>query len=348
MPTDALRSSVPPAAATDTATVELLTNQLLLLATIVGAIAALPALIQFILDRAKRRERLDLAIEDAPTPDPRREPVRLVGLEALQADIADLVDRVAHPERYANLRLGNEILIIGPEQSGRRSLARWIAQQGGVRRIVTVHNPRFSEALARAKRLVRRSGDEKILLLVPNIDDIFDEPEKDEDEEIQAELDALVEAIANKSNILVVGTARSLAEGDDLDNLFGFKVLLPGAPAVKARPASQRPSRGSEHDRLLRAVARDALERAGREGFPLDGLSIDDALTRLLARVANPAEIEDTLEAARTTSIYLHAAGTAAATTITPDVLDKAIRRVMGPGAAPSSDPHREVTAGRP
>lgn len=313
----------------DTASVEMLTNQLLVLATVVGSIAALPALIQFIVEWRKRRERLDLAIEDVPTPPLPGSPVRLVGLDALLADIAELVDRAAHGERYRDLTLGNEILIVGPEQGGRRTLAKWIAQQAGIPRIVTVHNPRSPDALAATKKLVSKGAD-KLMLLLPNIDDVFDDPPQEDDEEIQAELDALVEAVSGKPNVLVIGTAKSLAEGDDLDNLFGMKVLLPGAPPVKARGASARPQPGSDHERFLREVAAASLKDAMSEGFALDGLSNDDAIAQIMRRAANPAEIEDIVEAAQTTAIYLTSARKARSTAITRDVLDKAVRRVMG------------------
>lgn len=313
----------------DSTSVELVTNQLLLLATVVGSIAALPALIQFVLDWRKRRERLDLAIEDAPTPS---SPIRVVGLDHLLADIADLVDRAAHPEHYRDLTLGNEILIVGPEQSGRKLLARWIAQQAGIPRIITLHNPRSPEALAATKKLVRRSAGGKVLLLLPNIDDVFDDPAPDQDEEVQAELDALVEAVTASSTVLVIGTAKSLAEGDDLDNLFGMKILLPGAPHVHPRASHTRPAPGSDHHRFLHVVAADAFEQARLEGFALEGSTPDQAIDTLLARVANPAEIEDIVEASQTTAIHL--ARTASPQhprpAITPAVLAKAIRRVMG------------------
>lgn len=314
----------------DTPSVELVTNQLLLLATIVGSIAALPALIQFVLDWRKRRERLDLAIEDTPCPSP---PVRLVGLDPLLADIADLVDRAAHPERYRGLTLGNEVLIVGPEQSGRKTLAKWIAQHAGMSRIVIVHNPRSPDALAATKKLVRRSGDDKVMLLLPNIDGVFDEPAPEQDEELQAELDALIEAVANRTNVLVVGTATLLAEGDDLDNLFGMKILLPGATPVQRRTHAGSVQQESSLPSLasyLRTIAIDALAQAAAEGFPLEGLSVEDAARCVLARVANPAEIEDIVEAAQTTAIYLRHAGKAGSTLITLDVLEKAVRRVMG------------------
>lgn len=319
----------PPLPESDSASVELVTNQLLLLATVVGSIAALPALIQFIVEWRKRRERLDLAIEDGPAVMPGTMPVKLVGLALLQNDIADLVDRVAHSDHYRGLTLGNEILIVGPEQGGRRTLAKWIAQQAGIPRIITVHNPRSPDALAATKRLVRRSSG-KLMLLLPNIDDVFDDPPQDVDEEIQAELDALVETVASSSNVLVVGTAKSLAEGDDLDNLFGMKIMMPGAAHVSVRSSAQRPQPGSDHERFLREVAAAAVHDALSEGFTLEGLNLDGAIAQIMARVANPAEIEDIVEAAQTSAIYLQRSGKAAALAITPAVLEKAVRRVMG------------------
>jgi hypothetical protein len=305
----------------DRATVELVTNQLLLLATIVGAIAALPPLIEFIIDARKRRERIALSLDVGPPPE---QDVQLIGLESVVADLADLIDRAADPAPYRELRLGNELLIVGPALSGKKSLARRIAREARIARIITVYNPRNADALARAKSLLRARTDESVMLLLPSIDQVFDND--DDDEDVEAELDALIDAVASRDDVLVVGTAQKLAEGDDLDNLFGYKVLLPGAPAVERRASPPR----EDLRRVIAEVCAHQLERATRAGCVLEGLTPEQFTGRVVARVGNPAEVEDILEAARTTAIFELRRGRSKAPTLTPDVLSKAIRRVMG------------------
>ena len=80
---------------------------------------------------------------------------RLAGLDALITSIADLIDRARTPAEYKDLKIGNEVLVIGPVQSGKKSLAERIAQMAGMERLVTVYNPRDSDALAKAKSIVR-------------------------------------------------------------------------------------------------------------------------------------------------------------------------------------------------
>ena len=53
-----------PAAGSDSAL--LLTEEVLVLATIIGSIAALPAFIEFITDLRKRRQRVYLNLDDVP------------------------------------------------------------------------------------------------------------------------------------------------------------------------------------------------------------------------------------------------------------------------------------------
>lgn len=310
--------------------VELVSNQLLLLATVVGAIAALPALIEFVLDAKKRRERIALSLDDEPVS---RIRVQLAGMEGVLADIADLIDRAKHPQPYADLRLGNELLIIGPALMGKKTLARRIAQLAGFDRLLTVYNPRNGDALARAKTLLRRSTGEKVMLLLPNIDQLFDDPRgarEEVDAEVEAELDALIEAVASRDNVLVVGTATGFREGSDIDNLFGMKIVLPGTPPVEHRT----PGAGAllpEARAMLREVATHYLRAATRAGCDLSGLTEDEAIERVLGHAVNPAEVEDIVEAARTTAIF-HARSDAASRgrpTIDGAVLDKAIRRVM-------------------
>jgi hypothetical protein len=254
-----------------------------------------------------------------------REPAQLVGLDQVLRDVADLTDRAKFPAAYRELKLGNELLIIGPHLSGKKSLARWMAKQAGTQRLITIYNPRNSDALAKAKSLLRRKSDQRVMLLLPNLDQVFDPgSSSDDDDEVEAELDALIETVASRPNVWVVGTASRLVEGEDLDNLFGMKVVLPGAAPIVRRPSA--PS--AEHRAVLREVATHYLRRASEAGCTLDGVSAAEAIELILSKVGNAAEVEDIVEAARTTALYQARTGKGAVT-ISREVLEKAVRRVM-------------------
>lgn len=135
-----------PAASRDSAL--LFTEELLVFATVVGSVAALPAFINFVADVRKRRERVYLSLEDVPVSSLNP---RLAGMDDLLASIADLIDRARSPTAYQDLKIGNEVLIIGPNQSGKKSLAHKIALLAGMDRLVTVYNPRDADALARLR-----------------------------------------------------------------------------------------------------------------------------------------------------------------------------------------------------
>jgi len=296
----------------------------LVIATVVAAAAALPALIEFVVEWRKRRERVALSMDNEPVG---TEAPQLAGLDGLLADIADMIDRARFPAAYRDLKLGNEMLIIGPHLSGKKSLARRVAQLSGMSRIITIYNPRNSDALAKAKSILRRNTDEKVTLLLPNLDQVFESevPQSDRDEEVEAELDALIETVSNRPNVLVIATASKLVEGDDLDNLFGMKVILPGAAPIVRRPGSLT----AEHKALLRDVATHYLKRASESGCALSGLSAAEAIDRILSRAGNAAEVEDIVEAARTTAIF-HQRVNNGPLQITQERLEKAVRRVMG------------------
>src|SRR5271170_3374124 len=225
-----------PAASADSAL--LLTEEFLVFATVVGSIATLPTFIEFISEIRKRRERIYLSLEDVPvsslTP-------RLAGLDALITSIADLIDRARNPMEYKDLKIGNEVLVIGPVQSGKKSLAERIAQMAGMERLVTVYNPRDSDALAKAKSIVRGYKSKKVMLLLPRIDLAY----KESDPDVLTELDALIESTSERQNVLVVATAVTFEPDSELDNLFGIKLALPGADVIgvnrRANPDEEQP-----------------------------------------------------------------------------------------------------------
>lgn len=305
-----------PAAGSDSAL--LLTEEILVLATIVGSVAALPAFIEFISDLRKRRERVYLSLEDVPVSSLRP---RLAGLDELLAGIADLVDRARTPAAYQELKIGNEVLIIGPNQSGKKSLAQRIAQMAGMERLITVYNPRDSYTLAKAKGMVHGYRRKKVLLLLPRIDLAY----QTGDLELLSALEALIESTSEQPNVLVVATTVGFTANSDLDNVFGIKLALPGAALS---PAS-RPQLTEEAEHMLSEVARFYLGEAKQRGFQITGMSEGDFSSRILSSVVNPAEIEDIVVLCQTTALYRKRIRQTPTTTITPEILQTAMARVV-------------------
>jgi hypothetical protein len=305
-----------PAAGSDSAL--LLTEEILVLATIVGSVAALPAFIEFVSDLRKRRERVYLSLEDVPVSSLRP---RLAGLDSLLEGIADLVDRARSPAAYQGLKIGNEVLIIGPNQSGKKSLAQRIAQMAGMERLITVYNPRDSDALAKAKGIVRGYKRKKVMLLLPRIDLAYQMG----DPELLAELDALIETTSEQTNVLVVATTVWFTANSDLDNMFGIKLALPGAGLHPA----DRPEISAEEERMLSEVTHFYLTEAQRRGFQLAGITEAEFRNRILDCVVNPAEIEDIVVLCETTALYRKRIRQTSGTIFTREILETAIGRVV-------------------
>jgi hypothetical protein len=296
----------------------LITEQLLVFATVVGSVGALPSFIEFISERRKRKERIDLSLEDEPVETLRP---RLAGMDALLSSIDDLVDRARHPEVYQDLKIGNEVLIIGPPQSGKKSLAQTIAKRTGMERLVTVYNPRDSDALAEAKSLVRGYKWQKVMLLLPRIDHAY----KESDPEVLAELDALIESTSERANVLVIATATTFEPDSDLDNTFGIKLVLPGADVLEIDRREIPP----DVQEMLAEVARFYLAEARRRGFALQDLTDEDFCRRVLDGAMNPAEIEDIVVLCETTALFRRRTKRASGLVITGEILDTAIKRVV-------------------
>ena len=305
-----------PAAGSDQAL--LITEQLLVFATVVGSVGALPSFIEFMTERRKRRERIDLSLEDEPVEVLRP---RLAGMDELLRSIEDLVDRARHPAAYEDLKIGNEVLIIGPHQSGKKSLAQTVAKLTGMERLVTVYNPRDSDALAEAKSLVRGYKRQKIMLLLPRIDLAY----KESDPEVLAELDALIESTSERENVLVVATATTFVPDSDLDNTFGIKLVLPGAEVLE----TERREIPEDAQRMFAAVAKFYLSEARRRGFTLAGLDDRHFCERVLEGAMNPAEIEDIVVLCETTALFRRRTRQADRLVITPEILETAIERVI-------------------
>lgn len=309
-----------PAAGSDTAL--LFTEQVLVLATIIGSVAALPSFIEFISELRKRRERIDLSLEDEAVD--QLHP-RLAGHDELLRSVEDLVDRARFPAAYQDLKIGNEILIIGPSQSGKKSLAQTLAKASGMERLVTVYNPRDSDALAKAKSLIDGYKRRKVMLLLPRIDLVF----KQSDPEVLTELDALIESASEKQNVLVIATSVSFEPDSDLDNLFGIKLALPGAQVIgenrREIPDEQQP----EIREMMASIARYYLAEAQRRGFRLDGMSEDEFCTLVLGEAMNPAEVEDIVVLCETAALFRRRTSQTSELVITREILTTAIGRVV-------------------
>jgi len=304
-----------PAASADSAL--LLTEEFLVFATVVGSLATLPTFIEFISEVRKRRERIYLSLEDVPVSS--LSP-RLAGLDALLTSIADLIDRARNPAEYKDLKIGNEVLIIGPIQSGKKSLAERIAQMAGLERLVTVYNPRDSDALAKAKSIVRGYKSKKVMLLLPRIDLAY----KESDPDVLTELDALIETTSERLNVLVVATTVSFEGNSDLDNLFGIKLTLPGAEVTHG-DTREIPEDARQ---MLAEVAVYYLKEAQRQGFRLQGMTEEQFRARVLESAINPAEIEDIVVLCQTTALYRRRTRQSSDLIFTREILETAISRV--------------------
>ncbi len=296
----------------------LITEQLLVFATVIGSVAMLPGFFEFITERRKTKERIDLSLEDEAVETLKP---RLAGMDDLLGSIEDLVDRARNPEVYGDLKLGNEVLIIGPAQSGKKSLAQTIAKRTGMERLVTVYNPRESDALAEAKSLLRGYKRRRVMLLLPRIDLAY----KESDPEVLVELDALVESATERANVLVIATATTFVPDSDLDNAFGIKLVLPGAEVLQ----TDRREIPEDAQAMLAEVASFYLKEARRRGFALAGMGEAEYCRAVLDAAMNPAEIEDIVTLCETTALFRRRTKRTAALVITPEILEQAIGRVV-------------------
>lgn len=295
-----------------------MTEQILTLAALLEAIVLMPILIEFLSERQKRRHTVALGLEVIEVAGLN---TQLAGLDEILGDIKELIDRARHPDAYADLKLGNEILIVGPPLSGKKALAKRIAKEANFDHIIIIHNPRNRDVLARAKALAQKTRNHKVMLLLPRLD-LIDERE---DEEILVEIDALIEATSELSHALVVGTTNKLVCGSEIDNLFGVALPLPGAPVV---PLPHVPLSPETH-RMMAAVADFYVDRALEAGYELSDISRDGLIARLLISVTNPAQLEDTIVLCQTSAICRQRTGKTKNKQITPEIVELAMRLVI-------------------
>lgn len=293
-------------------------ENLVVIATIGGTIAALPTLVEFLVERRKRRERIELSLDDVAvaTVQP-----HCAGFDHLLAEIADLLDRAGDPAAYAGLGVGNEILILGGSLSGKKNFAQQIAKSAKLDRLITVWNPRNPDALAAAKSLLKRYRRLRVMLLLPRIDQAYEK----QDEDLLSELDALIETTSELDNVSVVGTAIDFEADSLLDNAFGIKLVLPGISQPEL-PPREPPAEVRE---LLTEVCNYYLKRAKASGFNLAGLTTDELVARVLQVVTNPAEVEDIIVLCQTCALYRRRVKLERELSITRNILERSIRRVV-------------------
>lgn len=299
----------------------LINEDIVSIAGIVEAIVLAPVLIDFVLERRKRRAQVNLSLELIETS--RIEPV-LAGYDDIITNLQDILDRARHAEAYGHIHIGNEILITGPALSGKKTLAKYIAKQAGITNIVIVHNPRNADALARAKSLLGKSRHVKTMLLLPRLDLI----DTVSSETSLAQLDAIIEEAGERENILVVGTSTGHKPGGEVSNLFGTIVCLPGTVSAKR----EKPPLTEEVHRVLTKVTEFHLEKMLKSGFSLMQQTREAFLARVLLSAQNPAEIEDIFGHCQTTATYKIRTKKTNEKIITDDILETSIRRVMGDG----------------
>ena len=139
------------------------------------------------------------------------------------------------------------------------------------------------------------------------------------------ELDALIETTSERQNVLVAATTVSFEANSDLDNLFGIKLVLPGAQVGKAH----RVEIPEDAQQMLSEVTTFYLNEAKRRGFLLEGIDEPSFCERILENVINPAEVEDIVALCETTALYRKRSKQATNLVFTPEILDRAMARVV-------------------
>ncbi|MGB4101089.1 MAG: hypothetical protein WBK91_04195 [Alphaproteobacteria bacterium] len=305
------------------------------LAAELGLIAVLsPELLRHLAERKERKARISLNIEVL---DPKKINRQVYGLSELTAQIGGLLDRVKHPEAYAGVDSGNEILIVGPEQGGKKALAFHIARETGIDRIIVVYNPRDADVLARAKSMIedvptvwqrvartltrkKPSAATKTMLLLPGLNPVA----AHHGAAWLDQLAALIETAGNMPNVLIVGTAETSQRNGEVASWFGTTLALPESKEA--------------WNKMLEQIAHGYLDAALSSGYVLSDIPRSDFVGKLLAKDPSPAEINDTLMHCEAEAIYAsrRGAGGTRVRAITPEILENAITRAIPRAAVPS------------
>jgi hypothetical protein len=290
-------------------------------------VVLVPELLRYRAEMRKTEERIGLNIE---TFDPRKNTQRVFGLDHITDDIRDLIDRAKNQAAYAGIDVGNEILIVGPEQSGKKALAAHIAKLADIGRAIVVHNPRDADVLGRAKRMIEnrpsfwkraarratfrqsRPNTEKTLLLLPGLDSAND----NKGEAWCDLLEALIEISSSLPHVLVVGTVKRYKRDGEVASWFGTVLPLPNKDS-------------RNWNIMVREVAEGFLQEAIRENYRLTGMEAEAFITRILDVKPNPAEVKDIFAQCKTLATFEQRDGKEAGLLLTPEKLDVAIERVL-------------------
>ncbi len=282
------------------------------------AVALLPELLKHIAERSERHARIGLNIEVL---DPRRISQPIFGIDQFAAQIGDLIDRASKPETYSGLDVGNEILIVGSVQAGKKALALHIAKLAGMSRVIVVYNPRDADVLARAKSMIeRRSSSEKTMLLLPGLDLV----NSNSGEAWHDQLEALIETASSLPHILVVGTAKKYERNGEVASWFGTVLPLP----EEKTPA---------WDAMIKQIAEGFLEATHKAYYRLSGIEQGDFIGRILAVAPNPAEVKDIFAQCQTLATHRLQYRQNDALVFTPEILTIAIERVIPKAFRPAS-----------
>ena len=249
------------------------------------------------------------------------------GLQDMIDDVSDLINCVSEPDLYGSLTKDNEILVVGPPQSGKDTFLYYMAQKAGVRRVMSVYAPHNDAGLIHAIRFLdggvwERTAQQitkirptKTLLHLPGLNG-----------EPSPLLEALIKAARVRPHIMIGGTTTHYDRNGKVATLFGTVRTMP---------------QGDDEDGLskdyLRATAEGFLGKAKSAHFALSGFRDEsEFIEPIVEQAINVSEIKDTLEHCQRRAIFelqsrakpdVHTAKEALK--ITPEIRDRALNRAI-------------------
>lgn len=271
------------------------------------------------------------------------------GFGDIIASIPDIIDRVREPDSYKDIRTGNEILIVGDPQSGKKSLAYEIARLAEIHQAITVYNPRDPETLLHAKNLIQKKQNrikglwKKVsrsvtkrpgeLLLLPGLQDVNSTTE----EPWQQQLDALIEVAGKLSHLLVIGTTDKYSPTGNIAQMFGTVLEIPSVNSGKPHEVQTMLKLGDlrvmsqEWKKSLSETVQGYLDDAIKNKYVLDSIKNDDIIRRILKVRPSMAEVEDIFAHLMSLAIYYKKTNKQSELVISPSTLKTAIPRVIRP-----------------
>jgi hypothetical protein len=300
-----------------------------LIAEAAVAIVLTPEFLKYNTEQKERRARIKAVIE---TINPQKGIDPIYGLDSLIDRISDVIHRVKEPIHYAHLAAGNEILIVGPSQSGKKALAYHIAKNAHINRVITVYNPSDTNALAHAKLMIehdRRSWRAAArhltgrtpfttMLLLPNLDSANGHT----GETWQDQLEALIETASTMPNVLVVGTCEKYDRNNEVASWFGTVLPFPV---------------GDDFKKVMRETAEGYLDAALKLDFKLVDIQREAFIEKMLAVAANPSELKDIMVLCQTSAIFNKVEKCKGSLNLTENILRHAIDRVVPKLSSPET-----------